>query len=105
MKYLIFCVAALSSLAFGDETKSPAEICKTFYDLGETIMKARQDNLPMPKLIEIYQFDTDGASNAARQLITAAYQRPRFSTGAHQDSAVIDFANDTYLSCLQKLSK
>lgn len=105
MKYLIFCIAVMSPLAFCDEEKTPSEICQTFYDLGETIMKARQANLPMPKLIEIYQFKTDDASNVARQLITAAYQRPRFSTDSHQDSAVIDFANDTYLSCLKKLSK
>lgn len=87
------------------EEATTEETCQVLYNLAEKIMEARQNNLPMPKTIEIFDLKSEAWNEIARSLITTAYEKPRFSSEPYQKELIQDFANDSYLSCIKGLSK
>lgn len=74
----------------------PIEICQTYYEFGENVMKSRQSGVPMPELIAVVE-----GEELLVNVIRAAYRQPRMNVEENQQRYITDFANDVYAECLQ----
>lgn len=91
--------------AQGEETHDQA--CDQFGEIAQSIMRARQNNTPVSRLIarnnETFDGRTDNVSveyaAVLRGLILAAYEIPRFGTARYQGIAIAEFRNEAELAC------
>jgi len=74
--------------------------CTTISGLANSIMDARQRNMPMSNVMK-----AAGTNKEIQSMIIEAYQKPRFGTKTYQDNAITDFANHWFLICMQEVSK
>lgn len=79
--------------------KTPQEICKDYYNFAETVMKSRQSNTSIIKLVEIV-----GDNKALNTIILEAYKVPLYQTDSYKVQAQKDFANKIYLTCTSSIS-
>ncbi len=100
-KRILFVYLLVVSLGcFAESPKKGDELCAEVHKTAAAIMENRQLGADMPRMMEI----ADGEP-AVRMLVVAAYKKPRFSTEAHQQRSVSDFANSAYLACVEAYSK
>ena len=115
MKKAIVAITATISLTTGvtahagdsaEKQHLVQEVCAIAYDAAEMIMRQRQNNAPMPRLLASFNKSDDPDWNESMTaIVTSAYKVPRFSVESNQMSAVRDFANKLYLDCVEVLSK
>jgi len=74
--------------------------CETLYEYAESVMIFRQDGQSMPGMVA-----TTRGDEMLTAIIQAAFNYPRMNMPENQRELVRDFANDTYLQCLQENSK
>ncbi len=73
------------------------EGCRALHRYAENVMRVRQFEFPLPRVIELAE------GNTLRELIArAAYQRPRHTTTENQELSIQAFANEAYLDCLER---
>lgn len=101
-------IAAISTVllialnAHGKDDKSSTDgLCTSVSTTAAEIMKARQNGVPMSKLIEIFKKD-DAA--IFRRLTISAYESPRYSTESIQEKSIQDFENKAFLDCYKATS-
>ena len=88
----------ISGNAFAQNTKS----CKFLANMAEKVMSARQDNVPMLKLVENFQNSElpEHIIEGIVYLISMAYSTPRYSTERNKRNAAIDFQNRIFNGCI-----
>jgi len=91
-----FITAALIA-AFPFAASSQDLTCADFGDMAENIMTARQNGVPLSQLMdalgELRSFEL------FEKLVMLAYQEPRYSTKAVQNSTIEDYRNLWELGC------
>lgn len=99
---LITVCALAFSVKAATYTPENLKTCKGVNDLGRTIMKARQDKLPMMDLMEI---DTGEMNPLVQLMVTAAFKEPLYQSAEFQENATTEFANKWYAICLKARSE
>lgn len=116
MKRIILAAVMLSIGSGGTAEDSSADnsriwdsACNQIGEIAESIMRARQNNMPISRLIARNnetigsKSDTASVEYAAilRGLILVAYEASPYSTPKFQDDEVADFRNDAEYTCFQ----
>jgi hypothetical protein len=80
--------------------------CKEFSLTAESIMSARQNGVPMYKMIEIYD-DVNLARLRGLMdvIIEQAYETNRYNSKSFKQKAIEDFKDDIFLSCYKLIDK
>lgn len=87
--------AFLGAPAFAENLTD--EECLRLYSLSELIMKSRQNGVPMPDVVKIF----DGIETM-RALVIVAYDEPRYGTDEMQARTIQEFADSVYARCLKQ---
>jgi hypothetical protein len=97
-RFKMFTVALLFALSFNVLAKPPArnhELCLAYTDLGRTLMTARQEGIPIEKILKIT------TSQDSRELAIIAYGRVRYQSAEYRQRAIDDFAAEVYVECMR----
>lgn len=97
MKKLILLTALLSSSVMADDS------CSQFYGLGETIMKSRQNGVPLPTMMGVVNEADKGLKDVLKDVVVNAYSQPRYNSKDLQIKVINEFANDLYVQCLKSV--
>lgn len=73
------------------------EDCKSIEMLSTVIMKSRQNNVPMSKIIDVSI--AHGNIEAIKPVIIDAYNQPVFATENYKHQAISKFSNKWFLEC------
>lgn len=87
---------ALMALSWHAGAADKMQMCKTYSDLAETVMKARQAGVSMSRAMEVVSDDP-----AVRELVIMAYDEPRMSVEKNQQRSIEDFRDSAYLACIK----
>lgn len=95
---------ACFSCSASSEPESEVDLCAEISSLANTVMTARQANMPMSQLMEIARKsgDDDGLYVI---LVEEAYESPAYQTKQAQTSEIRDFENKWYLDCYKARKK
>ena len=94
--------AATSPQVEVQETKekpTPHDVCKGNASVAKSIMRARQNGVPMYRLMELDD------SYVFKKYVMTAYEYPRFDTEEVKDDLANDFQDEAYLSCMKQLDR
>lgn len=97
MKNLLIAAAVAMSLTAQAEEKQ--DICGIVNELAGSIMSARQRGVDMAQAMKAAGENAE--VDFIRQIIIAAYEKPRYSVAENQQAAVNDFKNSVYLICVK----
>ncbi len=98
MKTLIIVLAlAISTTAIA---KDKPTTCERVESLARVTMKLRQNGVSLKRVL-----GQDNETEYTRNMLLAAYSKPRYNTKAVQDRVIGDFANKYFLACLKFKSK
>lgn len=75
------------------------DMCKSFGEVAESIMTARQIEVPISEMLEITRRDQD-----AMEAVLEAYQRPAYSTPEMRRKSAQRFRNDMETKCLLSIA-
>lgn len=92
-----------AALAVGGAQAKDASFCEQTTELATAIMKARQNGVPMIDLIKLSEETAAGTEmqNLIKLMVTEAYKKRAYSHKENQDRAVVEFANEYTLACIQ----
>jgi len=81
--------------------------CKEFSLTAESIMSARQNGVPMYKMIEILDDGNLAKSTLGLMgvIIEQAYETSRYNSETFKQKAIEDFKNEIFLSCYKLIDK
>jgi hypothetical protein len=97
MKNILWNAVAIAALISSPATaEDRLKICEQFSEGVGEIMKARQRNVPMADVVNVFKRDP-----SIVKIIILAYEKPRFHSEKQQQNAVEDFRNNAYLTCLK----
>jgi hypothetical protein len=88
----IFLAAALLFTA----TAQAEDICAIVGKFAETTMQGRQTGVPMSHMMN---YAETTKNELLKNLVIAAFSKPRFSSSEYQRAAVIDFRANAELNC------
>lgn len=91
-----FIIAALITV-FPFAASSQDLTCADFGQLAENIMTARQNGVPLSQLMEL--LGELRSIELFEKLVMEAYEQPRYSTKAVQNSTIEDYRNLWELGC------
>lgn len=96
MKKLLLCAALLLP------TVVSAEVCNIYYEMAESIMKARQSLVPIIESMEIAEsIGNDNFIRITKEIVVDAYSKPAFSSDDGKRRIIEEFANKYYLRCIK----
>lgn len=97
---LLMGLASLSSIA--EEQRDP---CLWVSNLAESIMKSRQNEAPMAKVMGVFSGGDapDEIKKVMKDMVIDAYESPAFSSDANKAKAVAQFQNEMYLACVKAM--
>lgn len=103
MKRAAFLILVLSpSIAVAEASRQ--EICKVVGDMAESVMTQRQDGAKMSDMLRIYGEELAAVPEAVdhiTKLTLLAFEQPLFSTEESKREAVIEFRNQSELTCFK----
>lgn len=74
--------------------------CKSMSELARIIMQKRQDGVPMSEIVEkVVNTTPQPLQEVLRLTVISAYDKPRFNTPEIQQKTILDFENESYLTC------
>lgn len=77
------------------------ETCKALSTLGGSIMRGRQEGVPMSRMMEI-ALEGDAVLTKFKQaFVELAYLEPRYSSDEFKQRAIRDFEDSRYQECLE----
>ncbi|WP_447940119.1 hypothetical protein [Pseudoxanthomonas mexicana] len=80
------------------------KLCASASELANSIMTARQNNVPMAKAMELQAAtDNQQARDIAQAMVIAAYEKPRYNTPEFIATAISDFESEMYLHCIKAM--
>lgn len=91
-------IIALCLLAAAHVVHAEQIPCETFGRLAEAIMQARQEGVPLQRLMQGNEY---GPSELEKSLLMEAYSLPRFHSDEGKKRAVVEYQNSIYLECLR----
>lgn len=97
MEKLILLTALLSAPTIADDS------CSQFYGLGETIMKSRQNGVPLPTMMGVVNDADKDLKSILKEVVVNAYSQPRYNSKDLQIKVINEFANDLYVECLKSV--
>ena len=92
----------ISISALAEEKRDP---CLWVSNLAERIMKSRQNEVPMAKIMGVVS-GGDGSKEMKlimKSMVIDAYETPAFSTETNKAKAISQFQNDMYLGCVKAI--
>lgn len=89
MKTLLLTIALASPVAAQEVT--PVELCSKVHELASTIMKHRQNEVSMVKMVELA-----GQNAVALILVKSAYDVPSYRAESNKSAEVKRFANGAF---------
>jgi hypothetical protein len=94
---------AIAAQAQADTDKDCAAASK----IARTVMKARQSGVVAADFMAQadVRLSNEDTKALTKQLILSAYERDRYYSEDMQKRAAVDFANDTYMLCMNMPSK
>ena len=99
MKRLLL-AATLTVASLSANAAKQDEYCNLIYGYAETIMNARQNGLPMPKMRQIVKNTNDDALiSIGDSLIDWAYSEPKYHSEEMQKYSTNKFAERAYYGC------
>ena len=90
-------VVLLSTNAVAD--KESDALCELYTNVARDVMEARQKDLPMPKVMEIYGSADKGFGAVGRAMVRDAYDEPSWGSEDRKAQAAREFANDFASDC------
>jgi hypothetical protein len=91
LKFIIAIAAlAITSPALAQEDQSR---CQVIEDIARTVMRARQSNQSMSRVMQIAREEFPGAERLVEAIIMGAYEKPAYSTPENQEREISDYAN------------
>lgn len=102
----------VTALAFAACAMTPAladqagdKLCSSKASYAASVMKGRQNGTSLQKMLDALASSPNSKliAKEARSLIITAYKQPAFSTGAYQEKAIREFADQVQVSCLESL--
>jgi hypothetical protein len=97
---ICFCLLTISATYANDN-------CYNVSDVAQTIMKARQENIPLKSMLELLdrvddsKYEGQQAKKYIKDIIIDAYSRPGFSAESNKQRAIVDFSNEYMIKCLK----
>lgn len=85
---------ALALILFANVTNAASIGCKDVGDIAESLMKARQANVPISKIIEKVP--------KLKGLTLEAYKYPAYSSDKYRTKAIKEFRNRVEIACYKK---
>lgn len=74
--------------------------CKSMSELARIIMQKRQDGVPMSEIVEkVVNTTPQPLQEVLRLTVISAYDKPRYNTPEIQQKTILDFENESYLTC------
>lgn len=77
--------------------------CQSISKTGAAIMKARQDGMSPPEIVDFVKIDS--LNNRSRKLfmsvIDMAYNKPIYDTSEEREQAINEFKNKIYIVCMK----
>lgn len=97
-------VLAVALTTCGVQAKDQS-FCEQTTELATAIMKARQNGVPMIDLIKLSEETAAGTEmqNLIKLMVTEAYKKRAYNHKENQDRAVVEFANEYTLACIQSV--
>lgn len=93
-------VLALSIAPVAATAATAQEACTIFGNSAELVMKARQQGVPLSKLMEISQ-----GNSIVTGIVLEAYKISRYSSPDYQERAIKDFRNVVELACYSEFGE
>lgn len=78
------------------------EFCKVVADYARSTMDGRQNGVAMSKIMDLAKASDPAISPILTQMVIDAYDMPRMSVERNRETAVRDFENETFLSCVKQ---
>ena len=75
------------------------EDCNDISNFAATVMRSRQANIDMVKVIQVVQDNDDAAKDAMEFIVKDAYSQPGYSTIKYKTKAIMQFKNKYFLEC------
>ena len=90
----------ISISALAEEKRDP---CLWVSNLAERIMKSRQNEVPMAKIMGVVSGGEapDEMKKIMKDMVIDAYESPAFSADVNKANAVSKFQNEMYLACVK----
>lgn len=87
-----------------DFNEEATDVCPTLGGLAESIMRNRQDGVPLSRMMQILPPDdgSDPVLPVARMMVVNAFEQPRYQTERHQWREIQDFRAEWELICYQE---
>ena len=103
MKKLILALAL--TLSFGASSSEDKQThCESIALLGKSIMTSYQSGVPLSMLFKI--IDSEKSFNktqkdSIKEMATLAYEQTKYSSEKYQKEAILNFENQTFLTCMK----
>lgn len=96
MRLLVFLFFIVTSANAEEFTfKQKAESCGKIQGLAEEVMKARQHGVKINKVLSVSD------DQLTSSLVMMAYKKPRYKGEEVKMSAIDDFGNDVFITCME----
>lgn len=96
---------AMSASALAAENIIAAPSCESLAKLSRSVMKIRQDGVPLSVLMNSLENLEKGPRDVGQLIVAAAYHVPRYTTPEAVRHAIEEFENGSYLSCFNGVLK
>lgn len=90
--------------AYADAVDEWQKVCESVSTFAETLMKARQNGVPMAEMMRIAE-SSPAAAKSAKTMTVAAYERNRWNTEENKRREIENFRDENYLACIQAKKK
>lgn len=104
MKNQLIAVALLISASMPAAAETWQTKCAEISQLATSIMNARQNGMPMARIIEL-STGSGGVEDLAHLMTIDAFEEPRYNTANYQARAKERFRDAWYLKCVKVLRK
>lgn len=88
-----------------DKYEQADKICGPLGELAATVMTARQNGVPMSKMMIIARDVEESIRPVVRGFVTDAFKEPQYASSEYRNSAIRDFSNDATATCYEVFLK
>jgi hypothetical protein len=96
------CSILLAWTAVSAEENQKDDLCATYAELAETIMRSHQSGVSLSQVFEVMGSDSDPL---VRELVIKAYDKPRYRTDQAKNRAISDYRDFVHVECLKQVSQ
>jgi len=103
MKKVLFSLLIAGMLIVPTSIQAEGIGCEKVESMARTIMTARQQGIPMKKIVSLISESgiTGNGAKALKIIIIEAYDTPNYSSSGYEKEAINEFANKYYRSCVK----